>query len=419
MKLSDFYRNGKRYDHRPDLFVECIKDEWLFELEDDNGFLEIFEVTVYFKDGTEQKYNRDDLKRDDKFVRYLLADLDSLATSGGLRGRAGIEVWGSMKDWDKSFTYDWTFQDLKKTGKFGGRTAGGTKINKGEKYEQDLAISFSKYAEKGGKYPEHVEQILKAICATNPKECYRSSEHVGGINAPRPMAYKSGAFYISAGGRDTKDIGSTLTDITLKMGEPKKRSKNVYLSVKFGDTLSFFNVGVRGPKDDKAEGLRIFPVNNLKAAAEANDPSMMTTEGKNYLDMMGIDHAKFLDVFSKYTGEKNAAPTVADHNTSYNITGQAKKDLENLCASGVGYGYWMVHYTGTELHVYEVNEEYMKSASTLASSSIGIDYGGTRGAGKRIDINFETQEYDFKFNIRSKSGGEIYPTHSNGDYWKK
>ena len=26
--------------------------------------------------------------------------------------------------------------------------------------------------------------------------------------------------------------------------------------------------------------------------------------------------------------------------------------------------------------------------------------------------------YDFKFNIRNKQGG-IYPTHTNGDYYKK
>ena len=79
----------------------------------------------------------------------------------------------------------------------------------------------------------------------------------------------------------------------------------------------------------------------------------------------------------------------------------------------------MVHYTGTDLHVYEVDEQYMKSASTLTSNDIGIDYGGAGGAGKRIDINFQTKEYDFKFNIRSKSGGETYPTHSNGDYFKR
>ena len=62
MKLSDFYRNGKRYDGRPETFVKRIVDGGLFELTDNNGYLEIFEVTIYFKNGTEQKYNRDKLK---------------------------------------------------------------------------------------------------------------------------------------------------------------------------------------------------------------------------------------------------------------------------------------------------------------------------------------------------------------------
>ena len=62
MNLSDFYRQGKRYDNRPETFVKRIVDGGIFELEDDNGFLEIFEVTIYFKDGTEQKYTKDQLK---------------------------------------------------------------------------------------------------------------------------------------------------------------------------------------------------------------------------------------------------------------------------------------------------------------------------------------------------------------------
>jgi len=413
MNLSDFYRQGKRYDNRPETFVKRIVDGGIFELDDDNGFLEIFEVTIYFKDGTEQKYTKDQLKQD-KWANALLTDLDTLANSGGLRGKAQIELWGSMKDWDSNFTYDWVFKDLKKTDHFGGRGAGGKKVNMGEKYEQDLAKSFYAYADGGGPYPNHVEKILKAICKSRAGKCFKSAEHVGGKNSPRPIQQRgSGAFYISAGGKDKKDIGSTLTDITLKIGKPGKGGGNesIYLSVKFGDTLSFFNIGVRGPKSENAEGLRLFPKTKLESGE-------IPEEGQRYLDMFNIDHGKFLDVFSKYDKESKT-PTVADHRTSHQIEGQAKKDLEDLCASGVGYGYWMVHYTGTDLHVYEVTKSYMKSASTLTSDTIGIDYGGAGGAGKRIDINFQTKEYDFKFNIRSKSGGEIYPTHSNGDYFKR
>jgi hypothetical protein len=79
----------------------------------------------------------------------------------------------------------------------------------------------------------------------------------------------------------------------------------------------------------------------------------------------------------------------------------------------------MVHNDGSTLHVYEVNDQYLKRASSLTSPNIGIDYGGKTGAGKRVNINFSTREYDFSFNIRSKTGGEVYPGYANGDYFKK
>ena len=410
MKLSDFYRQGKRYDNRPETFVKRIVDGGLFELTDDNGYLEIFEVTVYFKNGTEQKYNRDKLKFK-KWTKALLTDLDTLATSGGLRGKAEIEVWGSMKEWDEGFTYAWTFGDLHKTEHFGGRGAGGKKVNQGEKYEKELAESFYKYADAGGKYPEHVKKILKAICKKNQRKCFKSAVHVGGKNKPRPMKEKNGAFYISAGGVEKKNIGSTLTDITLTIGDPKGGSdQSIYLSVKFGDTLSFFNVGVRGPRDQEAEGLRIFPLRELENGE-------LTDLGKRYLDMFNIDHAKFIDVFSKYDKD-DKTPTVADHQESYQIEGQAKTNLQKFIKSGVGKGYWMVHRDKSGLHVYNINDAYLTSASTLKSDNINVDYGGKGGYAKRVNIEFSTKEYDFSVNLRSKSSSDNYPGYANGDYKK-
>ena len=56
---------------------------------------------------------------------------------------------------------------------------------------------------------------------------------------------KGNNIIISAGGSTaTNEIGSTLTDITLTVA-----GKPVYLSVKFGSTLSFFNCGIKGRMD--------------------------------------------------------------------------------------------------------------------------------------------------------------------------
>ena len=58
----------------------------------------------------------------------------------------------------------------------------------------------------------------------------------GGKNQARPLKKKGSNIVISAGGTTaTYDIGKTLTDITLTVS-----GKPVYLSVKFGDTLSVF-----------------------------------------------------------------------------------------------------------------------------------------------------------------------------------
>ena len=89
-----------------------------------------------------------------------------------------------------------------------------------------------------------------------------------------------------------------------------------------------------------------------------------------------------------------------------------------MIKSGVGYGYWMCHYTGSDLNFYEIDQNYMNKAATLVGNSVEINYGGAGGKGKRIDMLFETELYEFKFNIRNKQGG-VYPTHTNGDYYKK
>ena len=78
----------------------------------------------------------------------------------------------------------------------------------------------------------------------------------------------------------------------------------------------------------------------------------------------------------------------------------------------------MTHYDGGKLHFHEINNKYLTDASTLTGSTIELQYGGGNGKAKRINMVFETKTYEFSFNIRSKSGG-IYPTHTNGDYFKK
>ena len=394
---------------RPDTFMDRIVSGEKFELEDRMGYLVIYEVIITFKDGTVSEYDVDHL-RDPLIRRYCIQDLNSLALNGGLRGKANVEVFGNLAvEGAHHMTATFDFSDLTKTHHFGGQKKGGPKVNAGNQYEEDLAESFKQYADGGGKYPDHVQKILELISQKYPHEAFKSAEHVGGANKPRPLKQKGNNLIISAGGVDKLDIGSTLTDITLHYGPcTGKANKEIYLSVKFGDTLSFFNCGVRGGTG----GLSLFPKQELQ---EGKVPAL----GQTFLDMLGIKTDKFIEVFQKYTGVKGAAPTVRDHIEKVVLQGNDKTALSNLVKSGVGHGYWMVHYDGSNLDCFEVSKNYMDSAAKIVGSGMEINYGGTTGAGKRVNIVFETEKYDFSFNIRSKSGGETYPTHANGDYWAK
>ena len=396
---------GNPYKNRDSILIERIANKQLLKLDKDKGYIKVFDIVVRFQDGTESNYNWKDLK-DEKKVRALKMDMNSAANQTGNKKK--LLMTGSKSDHDDSLTTTINITQLEKTEHFGGAPGGGN--NKGNEYEDHLAESFAKFQDHGGKYPDDVTTILKAICGDNPGTCYIKSQQEGGKNKPRPMKYDS-SFYISAEGRKTVDIGSTVTDITIWIADPEgKKEEPVYLSVKYGDTLSFFNIGVKGGRKDS---LSIFPTKDL-VEGKLNDM------GKDFLDMFNINHSKFIETFQKYDkkNKETKTPTIEDHRESYNIKGQAKRNLQNFVKSGVGKGYWMVHRDKSGLHVYNINDKFLKDASTLTSDNINIDYGGKEGYGKRVNIDFSTKEYDFSINLRSKSSSDNYPGYANGDYKK-
>ena len=396
---------GNPYKNRDSILIERIANKQMLKLNKDKGYIKVFDVKVTFKDGTTSEYNWKELS-DEKKVRALKMDMNSAANQKSRKAK--LELTGTKSDHDDSLITTVSISALEKTEHFGGAPGGGN--NKGNEYEDHLAESFAKFQDHGGKYPNDVTEILKAICGANPGTCYIKSQQEGGKNKPRPMKYDS-SFYISAEGRKTEEIGPTVTDITVWIADPEgKKEEPIYLSVKFGDTLSFFNIGVKGGRKDS---LSIFPTKDL-VEGKLNDM------GKDFLDMFNINHSKFIETFQKYDkkNKETKTPTIEDHRESYNIKGQAKRNLQNFVKSGVGKGYWMVHRDKSGLHVYNINDKFLKDASTLTSDNINIDYGGKEGYAKRVNIDFSTKEYDFSINLRSKSSSDNYPGYANGDYKK-
>ena len=413
MKAGDFFRNGGRYLDRMDTFFDKAlnRNGKVNRFSTDIGTVEVAGFTVTCKSAgkhTTRPYQDFREIKGNASKEFSAKMLFDEVCRQGFRGRNGIEFTcniagdGIPRSVSSRDVY-LDLEDFTKTGEFVGQVKGGTKVNMGNVYENDLTQALIDHCsgKKPKKYQDHVSKIVEAM-VKKYGEAPTQALGEGGKNQERPLKKKGNNIIISAGvSTATNEIGSTLTDITLTVA-----GKPVYLSVKFGSTLSFFNCGIKGTGKDK---LNLFPEASLIAGEVPDD-------GQEYLEMFGIDQQKFIDVFANYG--KVTGTTVDNHIEHTTLSPSGKKALQEMIKSGVGYGYWMVHYTGSKLECYEIDKAYMNRAASLVGNTVEINYGGSTGKGKRIDMIFETKSYDFKFNIRNKQGG-IYPTHTNGDYYKK
>ena len=285
--------------------------------------------------------------------------------------------------------------EMVKTEEFGGQV-GGKKINLGIKFENDFYESLKcelGCSKDNTTYAKEVKSLVEQI-GKEVKVGYSDVEAVGGKNQPRPLAGGSGGLYVTAQNQKTKNIGSTVTDITTYWG-PKKDP--VFLSLKYGNTLTFINSGVG----------KIFAADDYKKYFEGyNNPI-----GKEIFRMFGIDPILYAKTFNEYP-HKTKMPMV-------DVTSKCDKAaIQDLLQYAIGYGYWMVHGgTSGGVKMYEINEAYMKRASTI-TGSVKLMYGGSQGKGKRLDIHMESSVYKFMWNLRNKQSG-LYPSHIMCDYKKK
>jgi hypothetical protein len=285
--------------------------------------------------------------------------------------------------------------EMVKTEEFGGQV-GGKKINLGIKFENDFYESLKcelGCSKDNTTYAKEVKSLVEQI-GKEVKVGYSDVEAVGGKNQPRPLAGGSGGLYVTAQNQKTKNIGSTVTDITTYWG-PKKEP--VFLSLKYGNTLTFINSGVG----------KIFTADDYKKYFEGYNNAI----GKEIFRMFGIDPILYAKTFNDYP-HKTKMPMV-------DVTNKCDKAaIQDLLQYAIGYGYWMVHGgTSGGVKMYEIDESYMKKASTI-TGSVKLMYGGSQGKGKRLDIHMESSVYKFMWNLRNKQSG-LYPSHIMCDYKKK
>ena len=339
----------------------------------------------------------------------IIKDIEKIINSTSRKDY--IKITGQIDNTNQIKTIE--LKDLVKTPEFGGQ--GGKKENLGIRFENDYFESLDCFLNcecKTTPYKDSAHHLLEDI-GKELKTGLAEVEAVGGKNQPRPLKGGSGGLYVEAGGIKTKDIGSTVTDITTKWGTGGKKEE--YLSLKYGKTLTFINSGVGRiflPEDYKNNfGYRngaYLPTNKLPKGYSGFKNAI----GKEIFKIFGIDPQLYADVFNKYNtsgykGDKVNATNLAD-----------KRSIQDLLEYAIGYGYWMVHggITGG-VKFYQIDKDYMKKAAII-SGSIEIHYGGSTGKGKRVDIHMESSVYKFMWNLRNKQSG-LYPSHIMCDYKKK
>ena len=349
------------------------------------------------------RYLQEDIRMFQNFFMARLCD--------GMQGGNDIDFVCSLPGRSLNHKrFDLKLDDLSKM-QFGGQGLGGKSVNFGLEYEEKLACTYKSLSLgnniDGKPWQKHVEKMNNHF-ENISGGALSYVEWAGPQNTSRPLVEESGGVLISSDGKTDGKIGETIQDIMVQYGgdmvkysdKPDPNAATYYVSVKYGETLSFFNCGTGGNS-----GTLFFDKNDM------NDGEIAPA-GQTLLDMFNIEQQPFIDIFKKYgKGGSGMSPYIVQTT----LTNDQKKDLEKLIYSGVGHGYWMAHFTKGKLEFYEIDEPYCKRASTLKSNKVELQYGGSDGKSKRINMKFSTQKYDFSYNIRNTQGG-IWPTRTNGDY---
>jgi hypothetical protein len=277
------------------------------------------------------------------------------------------------------------------TMKFGSGSSGGRGVqNKGNLYEGQLAEAIQTWWD-GGKItdPKLADAVADIVKLHKLDKC-KSLEvkMVGELNNKRPFIFSPKVLISSKIPVLNNNLGPVVTDITLICD----KKKEIYLSLKTGGTVTFFNSGVR----------------TVLSPAEIKTGRITNKDGLKILDMFNINDALFCDI---YNGKLKKGYVEDIWKT---MSAKQKKDLKDFLKSGVGHGYTIVHKLTGKTEVYEVDEKYMEEAATPKSCT--VYYGGKSGTGKRIDMEIETGHYILKLNIRDTQGGDGYPTRMMCDY---
>ena len=383
LSIPEITRDGK--EHRIELLLEKVmqaNDKTSNFMTDDG----LFDATGIKINDERFDYNATNARQEmlDRMYGMIL----------NLKGKRNqtIELVGKFSG--KNQTSFVSLTKVEKSEEFGGQPAGGTRENRGLKFERDLTAQLNAVitgADVTGKFAEAAKTIVDK-CSKAMGSPAIKVEQVGGANVSRPLGYASGKAVVLPA--DHRLHGAKLTDVNIT----HKNGKVSHLSLKYGNTLTFVNSGVKDK--DKA-----FPT------AEVQSGRITNSLGVALMKALGIDNESFCEVFNAYGSGKKAV-----EKNKVDVSSKVDRNaLKSLISTAIGSDYFMVHGKENGTIDFWYMDPNNNTAMSTVSSGIELIYGGQNGTAKRIDMKFKNNYFEFKLNIRNKQSG-VYPTHFLLDY---
>lgn len=211
----------------------------------------------------------------------------------------------------------------------------------------------------------------------------------GRKNTSRPIAENSGKFTVLADS-DRPHAGEKLADITIDAGD--QIINKVFLSCKFGEETSFFNLGLA----------KYFPADFF-----TNETPTANPKRDALLKFFGLKEAAFKDIFTSYKKQGTSYP-------QEDITSPAvMSNISNFVASGIADGYYLIGQKniGSNIIIKKVTNQFCKKISTFSKAT--IKYGGQSGGAKKILIECENSYMYLKIDFRNSQSG-LYPNKLMG-----
>lgn len=268
--------------------------------------------------------------------------------------------------------------------------------NKGNLFEKEYLDAFNE------KYKEKLQEEIGYFQVTG------DLKWTGPANNSRPLKLENGNVVCrpTVEGNDPNNVGKIVADIVVPT-----TNENLYLSLKYGTTVTFINAGVK----------KIFPA-QIFNSKNVNDLSKIPL-AYPLLDLFKINPEKFINTFANYSesNKTSRGPAEKDSVDVTNLIDKAK--LREFIMSAVGHGYIMIHQVKNDIHIYDLRtKDKIKNLlggsrptdTDLDPVSVVVKYPKNFDA-KRIDVIIDYRNITFDINIRSKDGS-IYPTHIMSDY---